>query len=88
MPLKRKHQIFIFGVFIFFVDIIFSLGGDIVFEKYADVVGVEQMCEMLNICKTQAYVLLREGLIKSKRIGRIYKIPKIYIVQYLESDYN
>ena len=74
-------------MFLFFLLILFfTLGGDIVFEKYADVVGVEQMCEILNICKTQAYVLLREGLIKSKRIGRIYKIPKIYIVQYLESE--
>jgi len=59
-----------------------------VFTMYPDIVSVEQMCEMLNICKTQAYIMLREGLIKSKRIGRIYKIPKIYIVQYLESDYN
>ncbi len=58
------------------------------FTMYPDIVSVEQMCEMLNICKTQAYIMLREGLIKSKRIGRIYKIPKIYIVQYLESDYN
>jgi len=58
------------------------------FTNYPDVVSVDQMCEMLNICKTQAYIMLREGLIKSKRIGRIYKIPKIYIVQYLDSDYN
>ena len=58
------------------------------FTMYPDIVSVEQMCEMLNICKTQAYIMLREGLIKSKRIGRIYKIPKIYIVQYLDSDYN
>ncbi|HNR04154.1 MAG TPA: helix-turn-helix domain-containing protein [Bacillota bacterium] len=58
------------------------------FTNYPDVVNVDQMCEMLNICKTQAYIMLREGLIKSKRIGRIYKIPKIYIVQYLDSDYN
>ncbi|MGI6584791.1 MAG: helix-turn-helix domain-containing protein [Lutisporaceae bacterium] len=55
------------------------------FEKYADVVSVEQLCEMLSICKTQAYMLLRVGLIKSKKVGRIYKIPKKYIVQYLES---
>lgn len=71
----------IFDVFYFLRS-----GGDIVFEKYADVVDVAQMCEMLDICKTQAYILLREGLVKSKRIGRIYKIPKIYIVQYLESE--
>lgn len=56
------------------------------FEMYKDVVDVDQMCEMLNICRTQAYRMLKQGLIKSKRIGRIYKIPKIYIVQYLESE--
>lgn len=61
-------------------------GDDIVFEQYPDVVDVDQMCDMLQIGKTQAYRILKQGLIKFKKIGRIYKIPKIYIVQYFESE--
>lgn len=54
------------------------------FEDYPDLVNVEQMCEMLgNISKKSGYKLLKENKIKSIIIARRYKIPKIYILEYL-----
>lgn len=46
--------------------------------------NIEQMCEMLgNISKKSGYKLLKEKKIKSVIIARRYKIPKIYILEYL-----
>ncbi len=58
----------------------------VMFRKYPDVVNVSQMCEMLgNICIKTGYELLRSGKIKSFQIGRNYRVPKIYIMEYMES---
>lgn len=47
------------------------------FEKYPDVVEVDQLREMLGgISRKLAYKLLSEKEIHSVRIGRTYKIPK------------
>ena len=55
------------------------------FKEYADVVSVEQMCEMLGGMSTKtAYRLLRSGSIKSILAGRRYRIPKVYILEYLQ----
>ena len=54
------------------------------FEEYTDLLNIEQMCEMLgNISKKSGYKLLKEKKIKSIIIARRYKIPKIYILEYL-----
>jgi len=54
------------------------------FREYPDVVGIEQMCEMIGGISTKTgYKMLRENKIKSYKIGRTYKIPKINIIMYL-----
>ena len=60
------------------------------YSNYPDVVNIEQMCEMLgNISKKSGYKLLKEKKIKSMIIAKRYKIPKIYILEYLGlSDTN
>ncbi|MBR0351019.1 MAG: helix-turn-helix domain-containing protein [Clostridia bacterium] len=56
----------------------------LMFTSYPDIVDIAQMRKMLgNIGVTLAYKLLRQGTIKSIKIGREYKIPKSYIIQYL-----
>lgn len=52
-------------------------------DKYDDVLTVEQLCEVLHIGKKLAYQLLKDGTIPSRRLGRIYRIPKKAIVNYL-----
>ena len=54
------------------------------FDNYPDVVGVDELCVMLNgISRKLAYKLLQRGDIQNIRIGREYKIPKIKIIEYL-----
>ena len=53
------------------------------FKEYGDVVTVDELCEMLNVGKNRAYDLLSSGEIKSKRIGRVWKIPKKAVENFL-----
>ena len=54
------------------------------FESYPDVVDVDGLCKMLGgISRKLAYRLLIDQEIKSVRIGRSYKIPKICVIEYL-----
>lgn len=58
------------------------------FDNYPDIVNFKQMREMLgNIGPTLAYKLLRNGTIKSIKVGRAYRIPKINIINYLMQNY-
>ena len=53
------------------------------FNKYNDILTVDELCEVLNIGKNTAYKLLKNGDIKSIKIGRIYKIPKKNVKKYM-----
>ena len=55
------------------------------FRDYPEVVTVEQMCELLGgISIKTGYRLLKNGTIKSVVVGRRYRIPKLYVFEYLE----
>lgn len=56
------------------------------FKNYPDVVSVEQLSEMLHIGQVLAYRLVRNGEIKSRKVGREYKIPKVNIIAYLNRE--
>ena len=56
----------------------------LMFREYPDVVDVKQLCEMLGGISTKTTRrLLMENKIEHFKIGRIYKIPKIHVLQYL-----
>ena len=56
------------------------------FEEYPDVMSVDDLCSALRIGKNTAYKLIKSKLIKSLRIGRAYKIPKRYVIDFFEID--
>lgn len=41
------------------------------FEKFTDVVNVNDVCRMLHISKNTAYALIRSVELPARRIGRI-----------------
>jgi len=57
--------------------------SDIMFKDFPDCVGVEQLGQMLGIKRTKTYELLRDGTIKSIKIGKDYKITKYNVIAYL-----
>ncbi|MGN1025700.1 MAG: helix-turn-helix domain-containing protein [Faecousia sp.] len=54
------------------------------FESFPDVVDVNDLCKMLGgISKKLAYRLLEERTIRSVRVGRSYRIPKVCVMEFL-----
>ncbi len=53
------------------------------FREYPDIITIPQLTDMLQIGKNTAYELVANNEIKSIRIGRIYKIPKQNVIDYL-----
>jgi len=55
------------------------------FEQYGDVVTVEELAKMLRIGRSSAYRLIKDGKIMHLRIGKAIKVPKRYLVDFLEN---
>lgn len=55
------------------------------FENYSDVVSINDVCQMLHISKRTAYTLIQTGQLPAKRIGRIYRIRKSDVSQFMVS---
>ncbi|WP_278319588.1 helix-turn-helix domain-containing protein [Hespellia stercorisuis] len=51
-------------------------------------VSIDDLCEMLSIGKNTAYHLLKTQQIKSFKIGRIWKIPKESVINYIRLQSN
>ena len=62
---------------------IINLSDIAMFRDYPDVVTVEELQAMLGIGRNTAYRLIKDGEIKSIKIGKKIRIPKIYIQKYL-----
>lgn len=59
----------------------------LMFTDYPDIVTLVQMRKMLGgISNTLAYRMLREKKIKSKKVGREYKIPKVNVINYVMTE--
>lgn len=57
-------------------------------ETYNDMVSIDDLCEMLTIGKNTAYHLLKTNQIKAFKIGRIWKIPRESVSEYVLSQKN
>lgn len=55
------------------------------FSDYEELISIDDVCDALNIGKNTAYDLLKSGEIKSFRIGRVWKIPKASMQEYITS---
>ena len=54
------------------------------FEKgYQDLVSLEELCEMLSIGKNTAYRILNTGQLNAFKMGRIWKIPRQAVSEYV-----
>lgn len=55
------------------------------FLHYPDALTPRQVQEMLGVGQRMTYSLLREGKIQSVRMGRLYRVPKSAVIDYLYS---
>lgn len=54
------------------------------FQDYPDMLTPPQLMKMLSMSKTSTYRLLSENVIPSIKLGRVYRIPKVYVIQYIK----
>lgn len=62
--------------------------GDLInemFSSYPDVVTPEDLQSMLKIGRNAVYDILKNGLIKTIRIGKKYIIPKVNVIRFLSA---
>ncbi len=55
------------------------------FNEYSDIMTVPQVAAALHIGKNKAYNLIRQRVIGSKQIGKIIRVPKQSVIDYVQS---
>ena len=55
-------------------------------ENFDDLLTAEETCEVLKIGKNALYELLGAGALKGYRNGRVWRIPKQAIVEYIKAQ--
>lgn len=58
---------------------------DYKFEDLPHVMTVEEVSKVLRIGRSNTYALVRSGQIRSVRVGRIYRVPKSAVEDYLKA---
>jgi len=53
------------------------------FNNYEEMITIDDVCDMLSIGRNAAYRLLSAKQIKAFRIGRVWKIPKKSVEEYI-----
>lgn len=56
------------------------------FDKFTDIVNVNDVCKMLHISKNTTYMLIRSGELPAKRIGRVYRIRKADVILFFTAS--
>ena len=69
------------------MSIILESDYDVKHRKYdEDILTLEEMMDMLAIGKNTAYKLLRQGKIKSFRLGNSYKVLRKSVKEFIYSQ--
>ena len=58
----------------------------IMYNDRTDLVTIDELCEILMVGKNTAYSLLKNGSIKSFKINRVWKIPRISVDEYIKKQ--
>ena len=53
-------------------------------SDYPDVITIDDLCEILHIGKLKAYELLKEQIIKNRRIGKKFIIPLQSVQDFID----
>ncbi len=52
-------------------------------EEYGDILTVDEACEALRVGSNALYTLLGSGKLKGFRNGRVWRIPKAAVQEYI-----
>lgn len=63
-----------------------KMGGIKMLEKYSDVLTIEDTAEALRLSRRSVMHLLNDGKIRYRKIGRVYRISKKALLDYLDCE--
>ena len=53
------------------------------FDNFEDLMDIAETCDALKMSRNSLYVLLKTGELKGYQQGRIWKIPKKAVIEYI-----
>lgn len=56
--------------------------------EYTELITIDELCDCLMIGRTTAYRLLRSGELNAFKIGKVWKISKVSVEQYIKQRSN
>ena len=56
------------------------------FREFPDVMSLKEACKILGISTKTGYKLILNGQLRALKVGRSYRVPKIYLFTYLCKD--
>lgn len=56
------------------------------YDTYPEVLSVNEACEILSIGRNNLYTLLQTKQLKAFRNGRVWKIPKQAVFEYIQNS--
>lgn len=54
------------------------------FDDFSDILTVEEACEALRVGYNAMYELLNSGKLKAYKNGRVWRIPKESVMEYIK----
>ncbi len=54
-------------------------------KEYPDIMTPKQVAEVLGLGKNKVNDLLKSKIIGNHRVGRKYLVPKVYVIDYMQS---
>ena len=57
-------------------------------DRYDDILTADEACEVLRIGKNALYDLLQSGQLKGYRNGRVWRIPKKSVIEFICTQAN
>lgn len=58
------------------------------FAQFNDVLTVPEACRALSMGKNSLYRFLKEEKLNSIKVGNKYLIPKVYLIDFINSNRN
>jgi excisionase family DNA binding protein len=55
-------------------------------NQYSDVLSITDVCNILKIGRNRAYELLKTERLHGFQLGRVWKIPKVSLEEYLKQQ--
>ena len=55
----------------------------IMFREFPDVMNLKEVCKILGVSTKTGYKLIASGQLHALKVGRSYRVPKIYLFTYL-----